>query len=90
MKIARVIGNVWATHKEQRLTGLRFLIVQPLNRQKEKESEIIVAADPLGAGIGQDVLLVQGSSAVRALRDSDLPVDAAVVAVIEKLEISDE
>ena len=90
MKIARVIGNIWATHKEQRLTGLRFVVVQPVNQQNEKESEMIVAADPLGAGIGQDVLLVQGSSAVRALRNNDLPVDAAVVAIVEKLEIGKE
>jgi ethanolamine utilization protein EutN len=90
MKIARVIGNIWATHKEPRLTGLRFVVVQPVNRQDEKESEMIVAADPLGAGIGQDVLLVEGSTAVRALRNSELPVDAAVVAIVEKLELSSE
>lgn len=88
MKIARVIGNVWATHKEQRLTGLRFLIVQPVNKDNEKEGEMIVAVDPLGAGIGQNVLLVQGSMAVQALRNKELPVDAAVVAIVDKLEIN--
>lgn len=88
MKIARVVGNVWATHKEQRLTGLRFIIVQPINQREEKEGEMIVAVDPLGAGIGQNVLLVQGSTAVRALRNADLPVDAAVVAIVDKLEVN--
>jgi ethanolamine utilization protein EutN len=90
MKIARVIGNIWATLKEERLTGLRFVVVQPVNEKDEKESEMIVAVDPLGAGVGQNVLLVQGSTAVRALRNSELPVDAAVIAVVEKLEISNE
>ena len=88
MKIARVVGNVWATHKEQRLTGLRFIIVQPINQREEKEGEMIVAVDPLGAGIGQNVLLVQGSTAVRALRNPDLPVDAAIVAIVDKLEVN--
>ena len=90
MKIARVIGNIWATLKDERLTGLRFVVVQPVNEKDEKESEMIVAVDPLGAGVGQNVLLVQGSTAVRALRNSELPVDAAVIAVVEKLEISNE
>ena len=89
MKMARVIGNLWATHKEVRLTGLRFLIVRPVNHRGEEGSEMIVAVDPLGAGIGQNVLLVEGSSAARALRNSELPVDAAVVAIVDKLEVED-
>ena len=87
MKMARVIGNLWATHKEARLTGLRFLVVQPVNHLSEAEGEMIVAVDPLGAGIGQNVLLVEGSTAARALRNSELPVDAAVVAIVDKLEV---
>ena len=64
MKTARVIGNIWATRKEEKLAGLKLLILQPLNLLDDSPVEYpIVAADIIGAGVGEKVIYVGGSSA---------------------------
>ena len=64
MKVAKVIGNIWATRKEEKLAGLKLLLVQPLDVLTGKaERPPIVAADIIGAGVGETVLVVGGSSA---------------------------
>ena len=69
MKIAKVIGNIWATRKEDKLAGYKLLIVQPLNiLSGGKENEPLVACDIIGAGVGETVLIVSGSSARSAAR----------------------
>ena len=75
MKIGRVIGSVWATRKAQCLQGQTFLIVK-------SEGDEIVAVDQVGAGPGDRVLLVTGTVASRFCMDA--PVDAAVVAIVDK------
>ncbi len=74
MKIGKVIGSVWATRKAQCLQGQTFLVV-------ETDGEPIVAADQVGAGPGDRVLLVTGTVAARFCMDA--PVDAAVVAIVD-------
>ena len=74
MKIGKVIGSVWATRKDQCLQGQTFLIVK-------SEGDEIVAADQVGAGPGDRVLLVTGTVASRFCMDA--PVDAAVVAIVD-------
>ena len=74
MKIGKVIGSVWATRKAQCLQGQTFLVV-------ETEGKTIVAADQVGAGPGDRVLLVTGTAASRFCMDA--PVDAAVVAIVD-------
>ena len=62
MKTARVIGNIWATRKEEKLAGLKLLILQPLNLLDDSPVEYpIVAADIIGAGVGEKVIYVGGS-----------------------------
>ena len=64
MKIAKVIGNIWATRKEERLSGFKLLILQPINIIDGSVDEVpIVATDMIGAGIGETVIYVSGSSA---------------------------
>ena len=75
MKIGTVIGSVWATRKAGCLMGQTFLVV----RAGEEE---LVAADPVGAGRGDRVLLVTGTVASRFCMDA--PVDAAVVAIVDE------
>jgi ethanolamine utilization protein EutN len=75
MKIGKVIGSVWATRKAQCLQGQTFLIVK-------SEGDEIVAADQVGAGPGDRVLLVTGTVASRFCMDA--PVDAAVVAIVDE------
>lgn len=74
MKIGKVTGSVWATRKAACLQGQTFLVVR-------LEGEQIVAADQVGAGVGDQVLLVTGTVASRFCMDA--PVDAAVVAILD-------
>lgn len=88
MQIAKVIGNIWATRKEESLRGLKLLIVYPLNvLDNQKPVSPFVAVDIIGAGIGETVLIVSGSSARSALGRKDIPVDATVVGIVDDKEI---
>ena len=78
MKIGKVIGSVWATRKAQCLQGQTFLIVK-------SEGDEIVAADQVGAGPDDRVLLVTGTTAAKYCMDA--PVDAVVVAILDREEL---
>lgn len=83
MIIGKVIGNVWATRKEERLNGFKLMVVQRMDMVNEKLRESLVAVDCVGAGVGERVLFVTGSSARMALRDPQTPVDAAIVGILD-------
>ena len=88
MRVAKVIGNIWATRKEDRLSGLKLLLVKPLNILDDQDDLMpMVAADIIGAGVGETVLIVGGSSARSAAGDMNIPVDASVVGIVDDLEI---
>jgi len=87
MKICRVVGNVWATKKEPALEGIKLMIVQP-EQDGGEDSGRYVAADFVGAGIGETVLVVTGSTARLVLRRENTPVDAAIVGIVDAQEIS--
>ena len=88
MKVAKVIGTIWATRKEEKLSGLKLLLVQPLNVLDGSGDKIpFVAADLIGAGVGETVLVVGGSSARSAAGDMSIPVDATVVGIVDDQEI---
>ena len=84
MQIAKVLGNLWATKKDERLNGYKLLVVQ-IKGTSSKET--IVAVDTIGAGIGEDVLIVSGAQTRNILRDRDTPVDAAIVGIIDSVEV---
>lgn len=86
MRLAKVIGNVWATRKEDGLTGLKLLIVQPIEVNGQPAGSTLVAADRVGAGMGETVLVVSGSSARKAAGRDDVPIDAIVVAIVDTVE----
>ena len=91
MKIAKVIGNIWATRKEERLSGFKLLILQPINIIDGSVDEVpIVATDMIGAGIGETVIYVSGSSARSATANMSNPIDASVIAIVEGSEIETE
>ena len=88
MQIAIVIGSVWSTRKEESLVGRKLLIVRPLDILDENaDIQPIVAVDTIGAGVGEMVLLVSGSSARVAARDEQTPTDAAIVGIIDDKEV---
>ncbi len=86
MRLAKVIGNIWATRKEEALTGLKLLIVQPIDVDGSPNGSTIVVGDRVGAGIGETVLVVSGSSARKAADRDDTPIDAVVVAIVDTVE----
>lgn len=91
MKTGKVIGNIWATRKEEKLAGLKLLVIQPTNLLDDKAIEYpIIAADIIGAGVGEKVIYVGGSSARTAAGGSDIPVDATVVGIVDDQEIEED
>lgn len=84
MKIGKVINNIWATRKEESLVGLKLMIVQFLDAAGEPTAEIVVAADFIGAGIGEKVLVAEGSSARQMGGLDHSPVDAVIVGIIDE------
>ncbi|MPQ42897.1 EutN/CcmL family microcompartment protein [Clostridium tarantellae] len=90
MDIAKVIGNVWATRKDEKLNGQKFLIVKILKSKNELKEGFFVAADNTGAGIGDTVLITKGGSARQALGDKSIPVDATIVGIVDSIEVEDE
>ena len=84
MIICKVLGNVWATKKDEKLNGHKLLVVRSIC-----ESETFVAVDIIGAGIGEDVLVSKGSVARNSLAEKDTPIDAVVVGIIDSLEVDE-
>ena len=78
MIICRVIGHVWATKKEPTLEGLKLMVVR-----EEDDDDTFVAADVVGAGIGERVLVATGSTARRALGTDETAADCAIVGIID-------
>lgn len=88
MITGKVVGNVWSTRKDERLDGLKFLIVKPIDFANENLTlPCIVASDTIGAGINDLVLVVKGSSA-RTATSINAPIDASIVGIIDDTEIS--
>jgi ethanolamine utilization protein EutN len=88
MILARVIGQVIATHKEPSHVGKKILLIQGLNLHDEPTGDPFVALDAVDAGIGDRVLAIQeGFSAMTAVGHTDAPIDAAVIGVVDAVEL---
>lgn len=86
MIFARVTGNVVCTQKDEKLVGSKLLLVQPVDLADSPKGNPIVAVDAVGAGEGELVLLVQGSSARQTSRTTGNPVDAVIFAIVDTVE----
>ena len=89
MIICQVIGHVWATKKEETLMGQKLMVVKEVETNKT-DGETFVAADVVGAGVGEQVLVVSGSTARRALGRDDSAIDCVIVGIIDTLEVDRE
>lgn len=87
MLLARVIGTVVATRKEQTLSGLKLLLLRALDAEGKEQSATVVAADAVGAGEGEVVLYASGSSARQTVATDKRPVDAVVMAIVDQWEV---
>lgn len=88
MILGKVIGTVWSTRKDENLVGAKFLIVRELNLDYTEKSNFVVAVDSVGAGIGEVVLAATGSSARQTTFTKNKPVDAVIMAIVDKLDIA--
>jgi ethanolamine utilization protein EutN len=89
MIIARVVGNVVATQKQASHEGQKILLLQPLDLDGMPYGDVVVALDAVDAGVGDRVLAVQeGFSAMTAVGRKDAPIDAAVIGVVDLVELA--
>lgn len=87
MIVGKVVGNVWATRKEENLNGLKMMIVLRIDPYTNETRDSFVAVDNVGAGIGETVLVTTGSSARKAVHVSGAPVDAIIVGIVDQMEV---
>lgn len=87
MLIARIIGTVVSSQKDERLSGKKLLIVKFLNLDGTDQGGYTVAVDTVGAGFHEKVLIVAGSSARLAEGNKDCPIDAAIIGVIDSVDV---
>ena len=83
MQLARVIGNVVVTRKDENLVGIKLLIVQPLSPEREPVGRPLVAADTVGAGVGEEVFFVRGKEASFPFYPEEPALDAGIVGIVD-------
>ena len=87
MNIGRVIGNVVVTRKDANLLGVTLLLVQPLTPNRQPAGRPIVAADSVGAGVGEEVFFVRGKEASFPFYPVETPVDAGIVGIVDHWDL---
>jgi ethanolamine utilization protein EutN len=87
MQLARVIGDVVMTRKDDNLTGIKLLLVQPLTPAREPAGRPLVAVDSVGAGVGEEVFFVRGKEASFPFYPAEPPVDAGIVGIVDHWDL---
>ncbi len=87
MFLGKVIGTVWSTKKDENLVGAKLLIVKQLDLNLNEKDSFVVAVDSVGAGEGEIVLVATGSSSRQTEITKNKPVDAVIMAIVDKLDI---
>lgn len=90
MFLGKVVGTLVATQKEASLEGLKFLVVRRLTIENEEESGYVVAADAVGAGVGEVVMVATGSSARQTRLTDKRPCDAVIMTIVDTWEVGGE
>jgi ethanolamine utilization protein EutN len=89
MQLGRVVGTVVATQKHRKLEGAKLLLVQPLTLEDTPRGAPVLTIDSVGAGVGEKVLIVlEGRAAGEALRRKAAPVDAAIVGIVDSVQLT--
>ncbi|HEV3216029.1 MAG TPA: EutN/CcmL family microcompartment protein [Vicinamibacterales bacterium] len=83
MQLGRVVGNVVLNNKNDTLAGVTLLLVQPMSSSGEPAGRVIVAADSMGAGVGEDVFFVRGKEASFPFYPIEVPADAGIVGIVD-------
>ena len=87
MVLAKVVGTVVSTRKEETMEGLKFLVLQQVDLNGKTKDGFVVAADAVDAGVGEMVLYASGSSARQTIKTDKRPCDAVVMAIVDNWEV---
>ena len=88
MVLGKVVGTCVATQKDEKLLGLKLLVVQQTDASGKNTGGVVVAVDSVGAGLGEMVLFASGSSARQTQMTKDKPVDAVIMAIVDTVEVN--
>jgi microcompartment protein CcmK/EutM len=86
VQLAKVVGTVVATHKDEKLVSVTLLLIQPLSSAREPAGRALVAADAMGAGVGEEVFFVRGAEASFPFYPVVVPTDAAIVGIVDRVD----
>jgi microcompartment protein CcmK/EutM len=87
MQLAKVIGDVVATRKDDSLTGLKLLVLQPIGADGSPSGRALIAVDAAGAGVGETVFFVRGKEASFPWYPTEVPADAGVVGIVDHWDV---
>jgi microcompartment protein CcmK/EutM len=87
MQLARVIGDVVATRKDDNLTGVKLMVLQPIGADGSASGRTLVAVDAVGAGVGEIVFFVRGKEASFPFYPVEVPADAGIVGIVDRYDV---
>ena len=87
MQLAKVIGDVVSTRKDENLTGIKLLVLQPLAADGSAAGRTLVAVDAVGAGVGETVFFVRGKEASFPFHPVEVPADAGIVGIVDRWDL---
>ena len=90
MQLARVVGDVVVTRKDENLAGVTLLVLQPIMANGQAVGRTLVAVDSMGAGVGETVFFVRGKEASFPFYPVEVPTDAGVVGIVDHFDVIDE
>ena len=90
MIIGKITGTIVSTRKDEKLEGFKFYVVEELDLNMNYTGKNVIAVDIVGAGINEVVMVAQGSSARQSSFTEGKPVDSAVIAIIDTINVKDE
>ncbi len=85
MQVARVVGTVVCSQKDEGLSGVTLLVIQPLTKDGTPYGRTLVATDAAGAGVGEDVFFVRGAEASFPFHPRTVPTDASIVGIVDSV-----
>jgi ethanolamine utilization protein EutN len=87
MKLGKVVGTVVSSQKDSKTEGLTFFVVRDLSVSLKSKDSFVIAADSVGAGVGEVVLYASGSSARQTTQTNNRPIDATVMAIVDLIDV---
>ncbi|HTI42436.1 MAG TPA: EutN/CcmL family microcompartment protein [Vicinamibacterales bacterium] len=87
MQLAKVIGDVVATRKDEKLSGIKLMVLQPIAADGSNVGRTLVAVDAMGAGVGETVFFVRGKEASFPFYPTEVPTDAGIVGIVDHWDL---